>query len=471
MRKKGLVITAPELYRTYTRQASNFVFPYINAEINGEGRPRPGKYRLNEKTAEQILQGKLNEQELSEFLSQNERDAALKYIEKLNEYLESTEEFFFKIKEQHGRKIEEDLEEFKTGFKEKYQGKFLNFHYEDKPRSELFKEMYNCSPKMTCIAFMAYQCPGKLLIYSNYVLVEGIDIMKLYLRLVGFNDYHESNDFFGYCEYHGRVSKQERNSVKDMYNQRDNTYGKFCKVILLSPSGVEGIQLLSIREIHICEPYWNETRQQQIIGRGVRQCSHKYLPMNERIVNIYRYKAIKPDELNNSEADVDTLRESTDEHIESLAKAKDNLLQSFLSAIKEAAVDCELFRNHNMMSQSYSCFNFPLETIESKNPGPAYKEDIKDDIKYDSGLNAKNTRVLRIKAIKIKAVYTLPDGTYSSPEPFLFYPKTRTVYDSETHYAIGTVALIDDTLDKLDKDTYIISDIIDIPDIQSTLNV
>ena len=41
------------------------------------------------------------------------------------------------------------------------------------------------------------------------------------------------------------------------------------------------------------EPYWNEVRIEQLIGRAIRQCSHKDLPINERIVDVFRYYAIR----------------------------------------------------------------------------------------------------------------------------------------------------------------------------------
>ena len=42
---------------------------------------------------------------------------------------------------------------------------------------------------------------------------------------------------------------------------------------------------------------------------------------------------------------------------------KNNLLISFIEAIKEIAVDCELFQSHNMMSSKYKCFKFNEETL------------------------------------------------------------------------------------------------------------
>ncbi len=48
-----------QLYRTYTRQACNFVVPYVNSNVTGELRPRPGKFRLDEKTADNFEKGKI----------------------------------------------------------------------------------------------------------------------------------------------------------------------------------------------------------------------------------------------------------------------------------------------------------------------------------------------------------------------------------------------------------------------------
>lgn len=460
-----------QLYRTYTRQALNFVFPYVSMNITGELRPRPGKFRISEKIADDIERGKKIELE-----NASEKAMYNKYFKELEFFLSETEQYFQKIKkedeEKRGRTIFDDLNDFKNGYEKEFKGKFLKYYDSDLPKSKLFDEMYDSSPKMTAIAFMSYISPGKVMVYSNYVVMEGIDMMKIYYRLIGFNDYTNAKESMGYCEYHGRIDPKDRVKIKNMFNGRDNIYGNKCKIILLSPSATEGIQLYNIRQEHIMEPYWTEVRIQQVIGRGIRQCSHKDLPMSERVVQVYRYKVIKPSKL---DAD-DTVTHSTDEYIEDNAKAKANLIESFLIAMQEAAVDCELFRAHNMMNKSYQCFKFPESTITGPNIGPAYKEDIKDDIKYDSGLNAKNSRIERIKVIKINAVYQLnPDDennpTYSLVDKFWYYPKTGIVYDFETHYPVGEVKLTNGLPNKVDKDTYIMSVVFDIPSIGETINL
>lgn len=461
-----------QLYRTYTRQACNFVFPYVNIHVSGELRPRPGKFRISDKLADNIAKGKVN---LEEPLADTEKEMLMQYLQVIHQFLTATERYFRAIHEndlKKGRSIIDDLEDFKAGFEPVFAGKFLKYFQSESAKSDLLMEMYRCSPKMTAIAFMSYLSPGKVMIYSNYVIMEGIDLMRLYLELVGFKHFTQAKENFGYCEYHGRIDPKDRIRVKNFFNESDNIRGEKCKVILLSPSATEGIQLYNIRQEHIMEPYWTEVRIQQVIGRGIRQCSHKDLPLSERIVSIYRYKVIKPPQLESS----DTVRFTTDEYVEDLAKAKANLIESFLSAMKEAAVDCELFRAHNMISQTYHCFQFPEESIIGKNIGPAYKEDMRDDVKYDSGLHAKNSKIERIKVFKIYAVYKIKqdkesEPKYSKPDKYWYYPKTGMVYDYELHYPVGMVEMVNGLPNKLDRDTYIMSDVLNIPTIEPNDNL
>src|SRR5690606_31694603 len=47
-----------QLYRSYTRQSCNFVFPALGQKVNGENRPRPGKFKLTEREALKFVEGK-----------------------------------------------------------------------------------------------------------------------------------------------------------------------------------------------------------------------------------------------------------------------------------------------------------------------------------------------------------------------------------------------------------------------------
>ena len=87
-----------------------------------------------------------------------------------------------------------------------------------------------------------------------------------------------------------------KKEIKDIFNDENNVTGDNLKIILGSPAMKEGISLLRIEQIHILEPYWNWSRLEQIIGRGVRFCSHKDLVRNDRYVDIFIYIAVHPKE-------------------------------------------------------------------------------------------------------------------------------------------------------------------------------
>ena len=176
-----------QLYKTYTRQACNFVFPYVNINVNGELRPRPGKFKISDKVADNLEKGKVQE-----ITDQNEKEMLNKYLNALEYFMTETEKYFQNIHKEDikkGRTIFNDLEDFKAGFENVFHRNFLKYYKSETIKSRLFTEMYNSSPKMTAIAFMTYVSPGKVMVYSNYVIMEGIDMMKVYYRLSGFNDY------------------------------------------------------------------------------------------------------------------------------------------------------------------------------------------------------------------------------------------------------------------------------------------
>lgn len=261
--------------------------------------------------------------------------------------------------------------------------------------------MYNCSSKMLNIIFNIFKSPGPVLIYSNYVLMEGIQIFKLYLKYFGFSSYKDDKsgvDDFRYTEYHGGIDEKVRTENVKIYNREDNKYGKIIKIMMISPAGSEGISLFSVRQVHIMEPYWHETRIIQMIGRAIRLCSHKYLPIKERHVDVYRYKSVRKD---------GKKKWTADQQIEDLARGKQGLIESFLDAVKESAIDCVLFKPHNSLVQDYKCFQFEEPVLFEDQIGPAYKEDIVDDMRIDNGSNSINSATVKVKVLKIKAVKLL----------------------------------------------------------------
>src|SRR5690606_2474619 len=143
--------------------------------------------------------------------------------------------------------------------------------------------------------------------------------------------------------------------------------------------GSEGDSLRNTMQVHIMEPYWHEVSVVQMIGRTIRLCSHKDLPMSERHVDFFRYKSVK----------ANRSKMTTDKYIEYLDINNDYISQSFLYTVKEEAVDCQLNKNHNILvDESLKCFQFDESSLFDEQIGPAYKEDIFDDMKIDNGSNS-----------------------------------------------------------------------------------
>lgn len=454
--KKG---SGTKVYKSYTRQASNFVFPVISAQITGENRPRPSKFKLSEADIEKVLEGKTNK-----LLKNKSQDAATKlkndialYIETMKTYIETFDTYLRQKNSDdvtNNHTIQDDINIYKTEFKYKFKEFWNNY----KNKSSVLVTMYACSAKMTAILFYMLRSPGPVLIYSNYVKVEGLEIFKIYLHAVGFTEHgkEEGKDYYRYVEYHGEIDQSIRATNLDKFNLKENLTGQLIKIILVSSAGSEGISLNNVRQVHVMEPYWNEVRIEQLIGRAVRQCSHKDLPMNDRIVDIYRYLSIREDD-----SDIKT----TDQEINTLAKAKMDLIDSFLHTIREVAVDCELFKNHNMIKGKYNCFKFNEISYFEGFIGPAYKEDIYYDKKIDNGLNSQNSSVKKIKVIKIKGVYKIGEQ-FSDPENYWYNVETGIVYDYDLDYSIGKVYITNGIPNKLDKETYIIDQPIVVPSVE-----
>ena len=69
------------------------------------------------------------------------------------------------------------------------------------------------------------------------------------------------------------LSPNNVDDIKDVIKE-DNKNGEKIKIVLISRAGAEGLDLKCIRQIHIMEPWYNMNRIEQILGRGVRTCSH-----------------------------------------------------------------------------------------------------------------------------------------------------------------------------------------------------
>ena len=422
-------------------------------KLKGDTRPRPSNFKISQKDAEKIMEGKRKNSDKNK-----NNTEVVEYIDLVNLYLTEFKNYLknlINLDNKNKYTLKDDVNLFKTKFK----GDFIKFYNETTKKSLLLKSLYECSCKMTAIIFNIFNAKGPVIIYSNYVKMEGLDILKIYLNIFGYIDYNKDyKKNYNFVEFHGSISTEIRENNRTNFNDIKNIRGELIKIILISPAGSQGISLFNVREVHILEPYWNEVRINQLIGRAIRQCGHKDLPMKDRHVDIYRYKAIKKNKVL-----------TTDQKIENLAKEKFKLINSFLTAIKEVAIDCELYKNVNMLEDKYQCFKFDEPKLFNRqNIGPAYKKNLNIDINLDNGLNSNNSIVKKVKVKKIYAIKKISENNYSDKQLYWLNQETNIVYDYELKFAIGKLEFNNyDIPDKVDKNTYIIGEIIDIPQLSN----
>lgn len=82
-------------------------------------------------------------------------------------------------------------------------------------------------------------------------------------------------------KFSGEMSQTEKKKLVEDYNKN-----KF-QVMIISKSGMEGIDLKEVRVVIVMDPVWNYAGILQIRGRAIRYKSHENLPEEEKKVDIY----------------------------------------------------------------------------------------------------------------------------------------------------------------------------------------
>jgi SNF2 family DNA or RNA helicase len=152
-------------------------------------------------------------------------------------------------------------------------------------------------------------------VYSNYL--EG-GLMPMSRMLTKKNIPH--------AVFHGGLSKNEKANLVKEYNS-----GK-TPVLLVSSSGAEGLDLKGTKSIQITEPHWNNSKIDQVIGRGIRYKSHEHLPPEERKVRVMRYYSThsKPWLFGDRE-------EAIERYMQNMSDLKSGLGGQVMEALQEAS--------------------------------------------------------------------------------------------------------------------------------------
>ena len=370
---QGVYEETVSTYRIFSRAFCNFVFPRPTIM-----RPLPGNFDdlesaiLDENNNEDDIDAASKEDRINNVDGTYEIDD-LNNIDNKN-YDDRIEEAL--------TKLNENKEEYLSyeGL-EKYSPKFLNIikNIDDKKHR------------------------GCHLIYSQFRKLEGIGILKLALEANGYAQFKIKNvantwqldmgpEDLGkdtFALYTGTETSEEKEIIRNVFNGNwgflpaqlaselnkiasNNLYGNIIKVLMITAAGAEGISLKNVRYVHITEPYWHPVRIQQVIGRARRICSHSELPKELQDVNVFVYLMKFTEEQIKSDKSIELrLKDkskinpvnilTSDQALFEISNMKLELTNKFLTAIKEASIDCII---HSDDTENLKCFSFG--SVDSK---------------------------------------------------------------------------------------------------------
>jgi superfamily II DNA or RNA helicase len=141
-----------------------------------------------------------------------------------------------------------------------------------------------------------------------------------------------------YALFTSEVAKSDLSRTLMRLKSSSNADGSDIRVVIASPKVSEGVDFRYIRQVHILDPWFNMSRIEQVIGRGMRTCSHALLPFEDQNCTVYLHVCRDPN----------SKRESVDEQIyREFVESKAIKIAKVKRVLMESAMDCELQYNIN----------------------------------------------------------------------------------------------------------------------------
>lgn len=248
----------------------------------------------------------------------------------------------------------EDVSEFYSdkGFKKiiKPSGKKYNFVSEDFSNYFSLDNLKNVAPKIKKIVENVTRSHGINFVYSQFKN-SGVYPIAFALEMEGYVNYngktllnlpsgHPKKMINGkqakYLIITGESSEDFNKYKKD--REHLNEDGSELKVILGTQAASEGLNIFNVRGIHILDPWHHLNRLEQIVGRGLRSCSHRNLSLEERNLTLFLYVITYP------RNDKETL----DLKMYRKAEEKTVNVAEVQRELKILAVDCNLNKEGNI---------------------------------------------------------------------------------------------------------------------------
>lgn len=187
----------------------------------------------------------------------------------------------------------------------------------------------------------------KVFIYSNFTNYGGLMSLSSALDANGYHLWgtpRPSKTSRAYAIWSGKETPSLKEKIRVAYNDPDSDLN-----ILLGSSAIrEGVSLLRVEYVLLLEGHWNFSKLLQVIGRASRFCSHMDLPPKRRVVQVFLYLSVRPNEKDHANRRKILGRYSVDRYIMKLAVRKHRLISEFEGLLKGSSVDCLL--NHPVES-------------------------------------------------------------------------------------------------------------------------
>lgn len=367
-------------------------------------------------------------------------------------------------------KEEGDIDDDSTSYKKQLE-LALNQLYENKDAFLKNDGLKAHGPKYYKIIKKIQASPGHVLIYSQFRNVEGLKIMEFVFKAHGYAELDIKKDKNNVWKldikkddklkpkYIVFTSDKEKNKIlmdifnsdfdlvpKELIEQMDvdykekNLHGKIIKALMITQSGAEGISLKNVRQVHIMEPYWNNIRVKQVIGRAVRANSHINLPKEERFVDVFMYLTeFNKDQLKDSVVISREKKMTSDEYVLDISKKKAKIIESIQDIMKSSSIDC-IFNQ-----DSSKCFKLPIGFQSLvKDSHIHLNNDISADIE-DKQIKVKKNNKKIIKKISREIKFIINSRDIKIP----YYADTNEAldpreYEKGSYKIIGRIEIIND---------------------------
>lgn len=196
---------------------------------------------------------------------------------------------------------------------------------------------------------------GIVFVYSNYIR-GGILQFAMALEESGFEPAlgprmleNPSGEYKGklrgkYAYLTSEMTERQLEQLIRRLRRPENANGQDIRVILGSPLVSEGIDFKNVRQVHILDPWYNMSRMEQIIGRGLRTCSHSRLPFDEQNCTVYLHTTRY----------ADTTQETYDEYMYRVyIEEKAQMIAKVKRVITESSIDCSAQMSTNSLPQEW----------------------------------------------------------------------------------------------------------------------